>query len=305
MAKLLTQHDVRGIMPPLVTPFTKDEELDLPAFRDEVAYMQSLGVKAVSVGGSTGEGWSLSPEELGTLVKTASSVVNGRIPVIAGIITTNTRDAVRKAKVAREAGAGAVMVTPPIYLQPSDDCIRSFYQALYDESGMPIILYNVLTALPISASLMRKMVDTNPGMIGTKESIASGLENLGHLLRDLGDRIAVTWAHDWCLYPGLAIGAVGSISGASAILPRHTIAMFDAIQAGDLHTAQKLHFLVSGVADEISRSNWIGGTKWVVNEQGRRCGPCRRPFIEPGEEQKARIRAALKVALAYDFDKKA
>lgn len=303
MPKLLTAKDVRGIMPPLVTPFTTSEDLDLPSFRKEVAYMHHLGVKGVSVGGSTGEGWSLSAEELSALVTEAADVLQGAIPIIAGIITSNTRDAVKKAIAAREAGANAVMVTPPIYLQPSEAGISSFYEALYKESGMPIILYNVLTHLPITPAMMKAMVAVNPGMIGTKESIGSGLEGLGHLIRDLGDKIAVTWAHDWCLFPGLVIGAVGSISGASAILPKHTLVMFDAIQTGDLKTAQELHYVISAVADEISRSNWIGGVKWVVNQQGRQCGLCRRPFIEPGLEQQARIRKALNAALAYDFPK--
>ena len=85
----------------------QDEELDLPAFRAEIQYQLSLnGVRGLTIGGSTGEGHALEADELGTLVKVAVEEVRGRIPIIAGIITTTTRRAVRYAKAAREAGRG-------------------------------------------------------------------------------------------------------------------------------------------------------------------------------------------------------
>jgi len=295
---LLTKDDVRGIFPPVVTPFTTSEELDIPAFRTEVQYMLSLDITGITIGGSTGEGHALDPDELGTLVKVAVEEVAGKIPVVAGIITTTTRDAVRRAKIARAAGARAVMVTPPIYQIASDEGLVEFYGRIYGESGMPIIIYNVLPHAPVTPPVYLKIADTNPGLIATKESIGGSLETLTELLQTVGHKISVTWAHDWLLYPGFAIGATGSISGASAILPKHTIVLWDAVQRGDVKTAQKMHFLISNVAKEISKQNWPAGVKYVVNKQGRQCGPCRSPFVDVPEEQKARIDAALKAALA-------
>ena len=98
MPRLLTKDDVVGIFPPVVSPFTKDEELDLPALRREINYNLSLGVTGVCVGGSTGEGHALDADDIGQLVKTAQDEVAGRIPVMAGIITTSTREAVKSAK---------------------------------------------------------------------------------------------------------------------------------------------------------------------------------------------------------------
>lgn len=302
MTKLLTKEDVVGIFPPVVSPFTKDEELDLAALRREVGFNISLGVTGVCVGGSTGEGHALETEEIGHLVKAAQEEAKGRVPVMAGIITTSTREAVKRAKIARDAGAQALMITPPVYQICSDDGMYDFYAKIHKESGLPIVVYNVLTNAPVRPELMRRMAQNQAetGLIGTKESIGGSLETLTEMLDTIGDLISVTWAHDWLLYPGLAIGATGSISGAAALLPRHCLSMWNAIQSGDIAKAQKLHFAITDVCSQISRYNWPAGVKAAINMQGREVGPCRAPFNRVPEEQLERIGAALKRAAAVE-----
>ena len=307
MPRLLTKDDVVGIFPPVVSPFTKDEELDLAALRREINYNLSLGVTGICVGGSTGEGHALDANDLGQLVKTAQEEVNGKIPVMAGIITTSTRDALRKAKAARDAGAQALMVTPPIYQICSEDGIYDYYTTIHKESGLPIVVYNVLTFNGVTPALMRRLVDNRheTGLIATKESIGGSLETLTELLATVGDRISVTWAHDWLLYPGLALGATGSISGAAALLPRHCLALWDAIQNNNFARAQELHFAITDVCAQISKHNWPAGVKATINLQGRNVGPCRAPFNRVPEEQIERIKEALKRAEAVDLSRAA
>ncbi len=307
MPRLLTKEDVVGIFPPVVSPFTKDEELDLPALRREIEFNIAHGVTGVCVGGSTGEGHALDAQDLGHLVKTAQDTAAGRVPVMAGIITTSTREAVKRAKVARDAGAQAVMVTPPIYQICSDDGIYDFYATIHKESGLPTMVYNVLTFAPVTVPLMQRMAANQheTGLIATKESIGGSLETLTALLDTIGDKISVTWAHDWLLYPGLAIGATGSVSGAAALLPAHCIALWNAVQSGNVHYAQQLHFAITDVCSQISRYNWPAGVKACINMQGRNVGPCRAPFNRVPDEQLDRIAAALKRANAMDLSKAA
>jgi len=237
------------------------------------------------------------------MVKAAQEEVAGRIPVMAGIITTSTREAVKRAKIARDAGAQAVMVTPPIYQICSDDGIYDFYSTIHKESGLPIVIYNVLTNAPVTPKLMQRMAANleETGLIATKESIGGSLETLGELLMTIDDKISVTWAHDWLLYPGLALGAKGSISGAAAILPRHSLALWDALQRSDIATAQKLHFAITDVCSQVSRYNWPAGVKLAVNLQGRKVGPTRAPFNRVPDEQVQRIKDALDRANAIDL----
>lgn len=307
MPRHLTKDDIVGIFPPVVSPFTKDEELDLDALRREIDYNISLGVTGVCVGGSTGEGHALDANDLGQLVKTAQDTAAGRVPVMAGIITTSTREAVKRAKVARDAGAQCVMVTPPIYQICSDDGIYDFYATIHKESGLPTMVYNVLTFAPVTVPLMQRMAANQheTGLIATKESIGGSLETLTALLDTIGDKISVTWAHDWLLYPGLAIGATGSVSGAAALLPRHCLALWDAVQTGDIASAQRLHFAITDLCSQISRYNWPAGVKACINMQGRDVGPCRAPFNRVPDEQLERIAAALKRADAVQLSKPA
>jgi 4-hydroxy-tetrahydrodipicolinate synthase len=304
MPRPLTKDDVVGIFPPLPTPFKENEDLDLPTLRQEVNFMTSLGVTGVCMGGSTGEGHALTAEELGQIIKTAAEEARGRVPVMAGIISTSTREAVRKAIAARDGGAQALMVTPPIYQCVSEDGLVEYYSRIHAASGLPIVVYNVLPGAPVTPSIMRRLAgEPAVSLIGTKESIGGSLETLTELLETLGDRIAVTWAHDWLYFPGMALGAVGSISGMGAILPRHSLALWDAMKRGDFAYCQQLHFVMTGVAREISRSNWPAGTKLAINLQGRKVGPCRSPFgpktITP--EQVERIRAAVVQAEQFDL----
>ncbi|MBK9703026.1 MAG: dihydrodipicolinate synthase family protein [Betaproteobacteria bacterium] len=145
MPALLTKDDVRGIIPPWLP--------HLPRTRN-----------------STGH--ALEPEEVGALVKVAVEEVRGSIPIIAGIITTTTRRAVRYANVAREAGAGAVMVTPPIYQIASPEGLVDYYSAIHRESGMPYIVYNVLPHAPVTPDVYLRLVEQKTGIIGTKRASA-------------------------------------------------------------------------------------------------------------------------------------
>jgi 4-hydroxy-tetrahydrodipicolinate synthase len=268
--------------------------------------MMSHDITGLVIGGSTGEGQTLTAEETGLMVKTVVDEVKGKLPVMAGILAVTTHEAVQRANAARDAGAGALMVTPPIYQVPNLQGLKEFYARIHRECGLPIITYNVLARQPITPEYTKALVaDPACGLIGQKESLGGSLETLCEILQTVGDKIAVTWAHDWLLFPGLAIGAVGSISGASAVLPQHTIDMFNAVRKGDIRTAQRLNFIITNMSKAIGYDNWTSGMKAAINAQGRRVGKARSPFVPVSEEQQARIEAALKLANAGDNAKNA
>ena len=281
---LLTKDDIRGVFPPIVTPMTDDEELNLEQFRAELRMMLDLPITGMVIGGSTGEGYALSVDELATLVRIAVEEAAGRIPVVGGIITTTTRDAVARAKACREAGAVGLMVTPPIYQKASVENLLAYFGAIHEQSGLPIIIYNVLPAAPVQPATMRQIAAL-PGVIGTKESAGSSLAWLSELVETAPDDFAVTWATDHMLYPGFALGAVGSISGFTALFPRESCVMFDAVQRNDHEVARRIHYALNPLMREVmSGENWPGKMKVVFNLLGRNVGPCRAPFTAPTGE---------------------
>ncbi|MGV9967836.1 dihydrodipicolinate synthase family protein [Streptomyces olivaceus] len=284
---------VQGIFPPLMTPMHANEDVNYEQFEQETDFILSLPVTGVVVGGSTGEGHALTVEELTRLTGSAAQRAAGRVPVVTGIISTTTRDAIDRAKQAREAGATGLMVTPPIYQQPDLDNLRAYYDGIYQASGLPIIIYNVLPASPVTPAFMRELVKLD-AIVGTKESAGSSLAGLSELLVDIGDDIAVTWATDHMMFPGFAFGAVGAISGTTSMFPKESIAMFDAIARNDYDTARKIHFALWPLMKEVMAGpNWPGCVKAVLNLQGRNAGPARSPYRVPTGERFEIIKAGL------------
>ena len=294
MSNVMTKEDMVGIFPPVVTPFDDNQDVDLDMLRREVDYYLTLDTTGICVGGSTGEGHALNAVELGQITKAAAEQISGNVPLLAGIISTTTREAVEKGKRAADNGAQGLMITPPIYQIASDDGLYDFYSTIYQETGLPTMVYNVNVNVPVGPALIRRMVEnqSETGLFATKESIGSSLVSLVDLLNTVGDKIAVTWAADWTLFPGLALGAVGTVTGAGAITPLQCLAMWDAIQNGDFETAQKMNNVILDIANQISTHNWPAGIKAAVDYR-RGVGKARAPFDSIPAEQVKRISQAI------------
>ena len=274
----LTKDDIHGIMPPLVTPFDADDAVDEEAYRREVNFMVGLGVDGLVCGGSTGEGAALTLEEARRLYAATVEEVRGRVPVIGGVITNTTVDAVARAKAARDAGMDAVMVTPVSYpaSRPDDNGIVEFFRDIWEQVGLPIIVYNVLEHAPVRLHLWPRLVEI-PGMVGVKESAGGNLETLTEIIDLVGDRVAVTFASDPILLPGYAIGAVGTISGINSVLPEMCLEQWRAMERGDILKARELHFRLHKVNRHIHRPNWNSRIKAAINLQDRKAGKARAP----------------------------
>lgn len=291
----LTSSSVRGVISPVVTPFDENEDVDLPAFRHEVQYLLRFALSGLLVSAATGEGYSLTPDESAAVYDAAVEETGGRVPVIAGILCTSTRDAVGRAKRAAAAGAAAVLATPVYYFAPSDDGIYSHYLALWEQAGLPVVVYNSLPHIPVRPHLMERLADI-PGVVAVKEGLGGDLGTLTRLIETVGDRIAVTWSQDQLLFPGYALGAVGSLGAMDSVLPGHSVDTFQAVEQGDLETARKIHRGVAGVARAAYAASFPAGVKAAINLQGRRVGEPRRPYRTITGEERRRIADALATA---------
>ena len=110
----MNTQDIFGIIPPMITPFDRQGDVDEGLHRAEVRYMIGTGVHGVTVCGSTGEGHSLNTHETRQVTAWAVEEVQGRIPVITGIICNSTRAAIERGKAVADLGVAALQVTPCI-----------------------------------------------------------------------------------------------------------------------------------------------------------------------------------------------
>ena len=288
---------IRGIVPPMVTPFDDNEEIDEVALRAEVRYLiETAGVHGLAVGGSTGEGHTLSTHELRCVVGAAVEAAAGRVPVIAGIIVDSTRQAIEKAEALADLEVAALQVTPVHYLfKPSHDMMMKHFAAIAGATPLPVIIYNVVPWSYCSPSLLHRMMTEIDGVVGVKQS-AGDLKLMADLLLTSGSSGLIMSAVDALLYPSFCLGAHGAIAAILAAVPELCVQLWNAVGAGDHATARSLHEHLLPIWNAIMDDNLPANVKTALALQGRPAGVPRDPMPVSTPEQSQAIRQALVAA---------
>ncbi|MGH9666693.1 MAG: dihydrodipicolinate synthase family protein, partial [Bryobacteraceae bacterium] len=234
---------IQGIIPPLVTPFLSDGRIDEPAHRAEVRHMiESAHVHGLAVCGSTGEGHTLSTEETRRLTACTIEETKGRVPVITGIIANSTRLAIERAKAVADLGVAALQVTPVHYLfRPDDESMLRYFSAISEESGLPVIIYNVVPSSYLLPPLLVRILRDVDGVIGVKQS-ASDMKALADLLilieeAGIAGRVRILSAVDALLYPSFQLGSHGAVAAILTAAPEWCVALWNAVQSGQQELA--------------------------------------------------------------------
>jgi 4-hydroxy-tetrahydrodipicolinate synthase len=283
--------ELQGIIPPVVTPFDESGDLDADALRAEIRYHLDAGVHGISLAGSTGEGNALSVAEHERVYRIGVEEAGDDVPVVAGIISTNARDAARKAEHARDAGADAVMVTPPHYQRPTDDGLVEYFREVGEAGGLPILIYDVIEKVDVTAELAARMVEEVPELYGIKQS-GGDMHGLATMLTTVGDDLTILSALDDLLYPSYALGAQGTIAGVASIYPRVSIDLWEAVRAGETERARAIHeatLPLARAAVWAIDSNFPGGVKAAIDALGRDPGHPRTPIQLPTGADRRRI----------------
>ncbi|TCK21471.1 dihydrodipicolinate synthase family protein [Pseudonocardia endophytica] len=285
--------DLHGIIPPLVSPFTADEQPDLDALRAEVRYHLDLGVHGICVTGSTGDGQMLSLEDSVAIADTAVRETAGQVPVVAGIIQDSTREVVRYGTAIAGTGVDALQVTPVHYLfQPDEERTVEYYRRIADETGLPIVIYNVIPYALIPATTVARVLNEVPDVVGVKQS-GGNIHQLADLLHMDPAGGTVLTAVDDLLYPSYLLGAKGAISATLTVVPELCLAQWDAVQRGDLAAALELHNKQLPVWRAIDGPNMTVRIKEALAMQGRNGGHALSPLTPVSDAERQALRAAL------------
>ena len=289
----------RGIIPPLVTPFDVEGRIDEAAHRRDVRFLADCGVHGFAAGGSTGEGHTLDTDELRLLTGAAVEEAAGRAPVIAGIITESTKQALERARAVADLGVAALQVTPPHYLfRPDDDSLLRHFAAVADATGIPVIIYNVVPWCYLSPRTLFRILAEAGGVAGVKQS-ASDLKmvaDLMLLIEDLpgGKQVSILSAVDALLYPSFCLGAHGSVAAILTAAPELCVQLWDAVQAGDHRKGEALHRQLLRIWNAIDGPNLPANVKTAMRLQGREGGFPRAPMPPSSPEQARAIGDALR-----------
>ncbi len=282
-----------GIIPPMTTPFDGEGSIDTGAFRAEVRYLLEAGVHGLAVGGSTGEGQTLTDDETVALAEIAASEVDGAVPIVVGIIVNSTRQAITRAKLLRGVQVAALQVTPVHYLfQPDESGMYAFYEEIAAETGLPVIVYNVIPWSYASPALLTRLITGVPGVVGVKQS-SGDMHALAELLLMLRDRGVVLAAVDDLLYPCFCLGAHGAIAAILTAVPMLCLDLWRAVIEGWHAEAREIHERLLRVWLAINGPNLPANVKTAMRLQGRPAGLPRSPMSQTSPEAEERIRSAL------------
>ncbi|WMS44652.1 dihydrodipicolinate synthase family protein [Acuticoccus sp. MNP-M23] len=291
--------DFMGIIPPVVTPFDGNGDIKTAAIRANVRFLLDKGVHGICFGGSTGEGHTLTGDELVTIAEECAAEVNGAVPLIAGIIVNSTRDAVQKAR-RMEGLVDAFQITPVHYLfKPDDDATYRHFETITAETEKPVLIYNVIPWNYLSPALLVRLMEGLPGILGVKQS-AGDLKLFADLMVSAPEGKRIYSAIDALLYPAFAMGSHGTIAANPAAVPGPCVALWNAVQAGDHALGRQIHESLLRFWNTIFADNLPANVKTALSLQGCDAGLPRAPMPATSPERAARIEAALEQLLRFE-----
>ncbi len=232
--------NLRGSMVAIVTPF-KNDSIDEAAFKKLIEWHIKEGTSAIVPCGTTGESATLSFAEHDHVIELAVQYARGKISVIAGTGSNNTREAIRLTKHAGQVGADAALLISPYYNKPTQRGLFLHFKAISEAVDMPLVVYNIQsrTAVNIEPETFAQLA-TLKNIVAVKES-SGNLEQMSRILQLTKGKITLLSGDDGLTLPVLSIGGKGVISVVANIIPHDVAAMVSAQLSGRHQEALRLH----------------------------------------------------------------
>ncbi|MBM7556863.1 dihydrodipicolinate synthase family protein [Halanaerobacter jeridensis] len=250
---------LEGVIPPMVTLFNNNKEIDWTANRNLVNYLIKKGIDGIFVLGSLGEFTHLTVTERKKYIKFIVEEVNNRVPVLVGVGHTSTDIAIELSKDAQNVGADYLVVVTPYYWELDDEAIINHYQKVAEATDLPIIIYNYpdLTGINMGINVIKKIVARNDNVVGIKDTIDSltHIHKLINKIKTREDDFSVLVGLDNYFLSGLIAGADGMIGGSANFIPRLGKEIFENFQSGKLEEAAKKQQKINILSNIYSLAN--------------------------------------------------
>ncbi|WP_303294859.1 4-hydroxy-tetrahydrodipicolinate synthase [Methanobrevibacter woesei] len=283
----------------MVTPFTKDEEIDEEGFRSNINFLIDNGVNGLLAAGTTGESATLSHDEHKKVIEILIDEVDGRVETLAGAGSNSTKEAIDLVKFSEDAGADAALVITPYYNKPQQHGLIDHYQVISDASDIPIIAYNVPSRTGVNLDVdtiveLAKIdsVDAIKEASGSIDKISEIYKALS--LEGLEEDFNILSGEDGLTLPIMALGGTGVISASANVDPRRMVLMVDSMLNEDYQRAQELHYeMINLIKALFVESNPVPA-KTAMRIMGLPSGPLRQPLADMKDENVEILKKALK-----------
>lgn len=283
----------------MITPFKENGEVDYESAALLAKYLVNHGSEGILVGGTTGEGATLSEEERLRLYKlivdtVGKNATGKKVPVMGNVGSISTKETIQFLKKAEKTGIDSALVIVPFYVKPTQEGMYQHFKSIALSTDIPIILYNVpgRVGVSIQPETIKRLTDICTNIVGVKDATGSW---------DQVTKERILLPKDFMIYSGddaftlpvLSAGGVGVISVASHVIGEDLLAMVEAFEKGDLALAQELHLKMYPIMKGMFFMASPIPVKTAVNLIGQPGGRFRLPMVEPTEEEKAKIRNLL------------
>lgn len=230
-----------GVMPAVTTKFTSDDKLDLPLFAKNIEAQVAAGVHGIVLGGTLGEASTLSVEEKRTLTRYTAEHVGNQVPVLINIAEQTTKGAVLAAQQAKEDGANALMMLPPMRYKAGPRETVEYFKAVANSTDLPIMVYNnpVDYAIEVTLPMFESLLECE-NIQAVKESTRD-ISNVTRIKNAFGDRLKIMTGVDTLALESLLMGADGWIAGLVCAFPKETVAIYELQKQGRIDEALAIY----------------------------------------------------------------
>lgn len=291
---------VRGVYPPIPTPFEESGGLALGRLAENLAKWNESPLAGYVVLGSNGESVHIKEEEHGRVIASARKAIPSDKLLIVGTGAHSTEMASQRTKEAAELGADVALIITPHYYkaQMTAETLRRHYLALADASTIPLLLYQVprFTGLELPVDTIIGLAQ-HPNIVGIKDS-AGNLGRLGEMIRCAPSGFSVLAGSGSFFYPALTLGAAGGVLAVANVLPEECCRIYRAVQEGRYAVARQLQLRITAVDDAVTTQFGVPGLKAALDLLGYYGGPPRAPLAYPTPQEVAEIQDVLHEAVS-------
>lgn len=287
----------KGIIAYPITPFDKNEKVDIPLFKHLVERLIISGSHGIAPLGSTGVMPYLSDEEKEEVTEATLQQVKGRIPTLVGVSNLTTEKTIHHAQFAEKAGADAVMIIPMSYWKLTDDEIVSHYDAVASKISIPIMAYNnpATSGVDMSPALLKRLLEI-PNVTMIKESTGD-IQRMHYLRRELGEEVAFYNGSNPLALAAFSAGARGWCTAAPNLIPELNIGLYNAVEEGDLEKAKTIFYQQFDLLKFIVNKGLPRAVKSGLNILGEDGGNLRSPLKPLHEKETEELKNIIKTLI--------